>query len=121
MDMHLQDLARRHINTLFLKINAEKAPFFCEKLNVRILPTVISFQHGITKPDHRQIGFINLKAPEGAGEDEWPVTELERELGKHGVIEYVQQATEEELQRYGLVQKSSIYSTRMMRGGDDDN
>lgn len=120
MDMHLRDLARRHLGTLFLTINAEKAPFFCEKLNVRILPTVISFHNGVTQPEHRQIGFINLKSTEG--EDEWPVTELERELGKHGVIEYVARATQEELRRYGLMEKSSIYSNRTshMRGEEDE-
>lgn len=122
MDMHLKDIARRHLGTLFLTINAEKAPFFCEKLNVRILPTVISFFNGITKPDQRQIGFIDLKPVEGGSEDEWPVTSLEEKLGKIGVIDYVAKATDEELKRYGLVQKSSIYSSRhnQIRGEDYD-
>mmetsp|Transcript_16176 Transcript_16176/g.19147 ORF Transcript_16176/g.19147 Transcript_16176/m.19147 type:complete len:179 (+) Transcript_16176:641-1177(+) len=122
MDMHLKDIARRHLDTLFLTINAEKAPFFCEKLNVRILPTVISFFNGITKPDQRQIGFIDLQPKAGGSEDEWPVSALEEKLGKIGVIDYVAKATEAELERYGLVQKKSIYSSRhnQIRGEDYD-
>jgi len=33
MEHHLQKLAQRHIETKFIKINAEKAPFFVEKVH----------------------------------------------------------------------------------------
>lgn len=36
MDKHLEILAHNHPETLFLKINAEKAPFFCAKLDVMV-------------------------------------------------------------------------------------
>lgn len=59
MDMHLARLAKRHIECKFLKLNAEKAPFFVEKLVVRILPTVVCFKDGIAF-DERVLGFDGL-------------------------------------------------------------
>lgn len=34
MDMRLAELAPRHLETKFLRIDAEKAPFFVQKLQV---------------------------------------------------------------------------------------
>jgi hypothetical protein len=36
MDKHLREIAIKHPESLFVKINAEKTPFFTEKLNVRV-------------------------------------------------------------------------------------
>ncbi|KAI9994574.1 hypothetical protein PInf_011315 [Phytophthora infestans] len=52
MDMHLAKLARRHIECKFLKLNAEKAPFFVEKLVIRVLPTVGTMK----KPNSQTLG-----------------------------------------------------------------
>ncbi|GMF23643.1 unnamed protein product [Phytophthora fragariaefolia] len=59
MDMHLAKLARKHIECKFVKINAEKAPFFVEKLVIRVLPTVVCFKDGVAFPE-RVIGFDGL-------------------------------------------------------------
>ena len=40
IDKHLQIIAQNHKETLFVKINAEKTPFFTAKLNIRVLPTI---------------------------------------------------------------------------------
>jgi len=40
LDQHLQVLAKKHIETKFFKVNAEKAPYLVEKLNVAILPSL---------------------------------------------------------------------------------
>ena len=126
MDHHLQIIAARHPECLFLKVNAEKAPFFCEKLNIMVLPTVIGFFEGKTNPNQRQIGFTDLKPATDErgnpkGEDEWPTSELEEKMGLIGVIDYVKQATEEELRKFGLLEKSSISASRraVVRGDDD--
>jgi thiol-disulfide isomerase/thioredoxin len=69
MDMHLMRLAKIHIECKFLKMNAEKAPFFVEKLVVRVLPTVIGFQDGVAFPQ-RLIGFDGLTSDDdGETED----------------------------------------------------
>lgn len=59
MDMHLAKLARSHIECKFLKLNAEKAPFFVEKLAIQVLPTVVCFKDGVAFPD-RVVGFDGL-------------------------------------------------------------
>lgn len=56
---HLSRLAKTHIECKFLKLNAEKAPFFVEKLAIRVLPTVVCFKDGVAFPV-RVIGFDGL-------------------------------------------------------------
>ncbi|GMF29559.1 unnamed protein product [Phytophthora lilii] len=67
MDMHLAKLARSHIECKFLKLNAEKAPFFVEKLVIRVLPTVVCFKDGVAFPD-RVVGFDRLTDDEEEAE-----------------------------------------------------
>lgn len=42
-------------------MNAEKAPFFVEKLVIRVLPTVVCFKDGVAFPS-RVVGFDGLTA-----------------------------------------------------------
>ncbi|CAM9910203.1 unnamed protein product, partial [Ectocarpus sp. 12 AP-2014] len=89
MDMRLGDLAPRHLETKFLRIDAEKAPFFVQKLQVKILPTVICFIDGVAV--HNIIGFDGLTAglpPDKL--DEWPLSNLARELALAKAIIYSQ-------------------------------
>ncbi|KAH7683530.1 ATP binding protein [Dioscorea alata] len=44
MDKHLKALAPLHIDTKFIKLDAENAPFFVAKLAVKTLPCVILFR-----------------------------------------------------------------------------
>lgn len=55
MDNHLRTIAPLHPETRFVTINADKAPFFVEKLGVRILPTLILFKDGVAI--NRILGF----------------------------------------------------------------
>ncbi|CAH1762633.1 17181_t:CDS:2 [Entrophospora sp. SA101] len=48
----------KHLKTKFVKINVENSPFLIEKLNIQILPCVISFIDGISVD--RIIGFEDL-------------------------------------------------------------
>ena len=38
LDKHLNVLAKRHIETKFCKINAEKCPFLCDRLKIKVNP-----------------------------------------------------------------------------------
>ena len=60
MDKHLQALCPVHSEIKMLKINAEKAPFFVQKLSVQILPTIVFFREGKTNPMTRLVGFGDL-------------------------------------------------------------
>jgi len=79
IDMHLLKCARKFMGTRFVKINAEKAPFFVEKLKIKTLPCVVVFVDGIAKG--RQVGF------EGLGADNFPTAQLAWRLSEHGGIE----------------------------------
>lgn len=46
MDKHVKALAVAHVETKFVKINAEKTPFFVEKLGIKVLPSLVVFVDG---------------------------------------------------------------------------
>ena len=73
IDKHLKIIAQNHKETLFVKINAEKTPFFTAKLNIRVLPTIILFVKG--KSIHRFIGFQDFGM-----NDDFPTINLSRQL-----------------------------------------
>lgn len=85
MDHHLNILAKRHIETKFVKIDAAKTPFFVQKLAVRMMPTLIFFVDGVAK--EKLIGFEGLSDDLPIyQEDEWKTIKLARLLGKAGMI-----------------------------------
>ena len=49
MDKHLALLAPRHLETRFLKLSVDRAPFLCQRLNIRILPSIGIVVDGKTK------------------------------------------------------------------------
>ena len=77
---HLKIIAPEHRETLFVKIDAEKTPFFTAKLNVRVLPTIILFIKG--KAVHRFIGFQDFGM-----NDDFPTINLSRQLVIFKMIE----------------------------------
>jgi len=60
MEKHLNMLAKEHIECNFVKIDAEKAPFFVKKLGIRVLPTTLIFADGVTNFERRMVGFDGL-------------------------------------------------------------
>jgi hypothetical protein len=78
LDMHLARLAPNHVESRFVKINAEKAKFFTEKLGVRVLPTLVFFDDG--KATDRMEGL------EGLGGDDFKTRKLEERIGMTGAI-----------------------------------
>eukprot|EP00929_Paragymnodinium_shiwhaense_P014138 TRINITY_DN122013_c0_g1_i1.p1 TRINITY_DN122013_c0_g1~~TRINITY_DN122013_c0_g1_i1.p1 ORF type:complete len:274 (-),score=102.28 TRINITY_DN122013_c0_g1_i1:201-1022(-) len=80
MDMHLGKCAKKFIGTKFVKLNAEKAPFFVEKLGIRTLPCAIVFVDGVARG--RQVGFEALSAG-----DEFKTVQLAWRLKEWGGLE----------------------------------
>lgn len=60
MDMHLGKCARKFFGTRFAKLDAEKAPFFVEKLAIKTLPCAVVFNDGVAIG--RQVGFDGLSS-----------------------------------------------------------
>ncbi|KAI4314816.1 hypothetical protein L6164_027685 [Bauhinia variegata] len=79
MDKHLRSLAPKHIDTKFVKLDAENAPFFVAKLAIKTLPCVTLFRQGITVD--RLLGFQDL-----GGKDDFTTNTLEALLIKKGMI-----------------------------------
>jgi len=52
------------METKFIKLNAEKAPFFVSKLSIRTLPTLIRFTDGVADHTKRITGFEGLMGAE---------------------------------------------------------
>ncbi|KAK2974510.1 hypothetical protein RJ640_018675 [Escallonia rubra] len=79
MDKHLSILAKQHIETRFMKLNAEKSPFLAEKLKIVVLPTLALIKKA--KVDDYVVGFDEL-----GGTDEFSTEELAERLAKAQVI-----------------------------------
>ncbi|CAF0880124.1 unnamed protein product [Adineta steineri] len=81
VDKHLEILARKHIETKFVKLNVDRAPFITERLHVKTLPTIVLMVDNIVKD--RIVGFTDL-----GNHDEFSTDILEWRLGKGGAIDY---------------------------------
>lgn len=92
MDSHLKKIASTHLQCKFVRIDAEKAPFFVVKLRIRTLPTLIVFENGNEKT--RMIGFEDLITPSESSTsrsivpDNFPTSRLGIWLEKSGALEY---------------------------------
>jgi len=81
VDRHLDTLAQTHLETRFVKINAEKAPFLVEKLGIIMLPTMMCVKDGRT--EHAIIGFDEM-----GGTDDFPTSVLALVLSSYDVLKY---------------------------------
>nr|ACO11666.1 Thioredoxin domain-containing protein 9 [Caligus rogercresseyi] len=80
-DKHLNILAKKHVETKFVKINAEKCPFLVERLRVKVIPTLLLVQGAKTK-DYI-VGFTDL-----GNTDEFSTAMLEWRLACSEIIKY---------------------------------
>ena len=80
MDDKLQILAEQHLDTRFISINVDNAPFLVVKLGVQVLPCVIAFKDGVSVD--RIIGFEGVSHRP----DKITAAELETRLLACGVL-----------------------------------
>jgi len=81
VDARIQELVPKYIKTRFCKIDAEKAPFLCERLNIFMMPTMLLVKD--CKTVHQIRGFDEL-----GGTDEFSSDFLAYVLSTHGVCNY---------------------------------
>jgi len=81
MDKHLSQLAKNHLETKVVKINAEKSPFLTDKLKVWMLPTLALIKN--EKVDDYVVGFAEL-----GNTDDFDISVLEQRLAKSDIIDY---------------------------------
>jgi thioredoxin-like negative regulator of GroEL len=72
-------IARTHVEAKFIYLDAEKSPFFVQKLQVKVLPTIICFIDGVAVD--RVVGFEEL-----GGKDDFPTLALTRRLIRSGAL-----------------------------------
>lgn len=80
MDDKLQILAENHLDTRFIRINVDNAPFLVVKLGVQVLPCVLAFVDGVGVD--RVIGFEGVSHRP----DKITAAELETRLLACGVL-----------------------------------
>jgi thiol-disulfide isomerase/thioredoxin len=114
MDHHLKRIAEQHTTCKFVRMDAEKAPFFVTKLNIKTLPTVLVFRNG--KTTDRLIGFEGLLPEDEKDPDTWETRRLQEWLSKTGAIDY--KPSNEEL-RHEMMQLGMGPKTSVKRGGVD--
>lgn len=81
VDMHLKILAKRHVETRFVKLDVERAPFLTGRLKIRVIPTI-----GLVKTNKTKdfiVGFTDL-----GNRDDFSTDMLEWRIAKADVIEY---------------------------------
>lgn len=81
LDKHLKILARKHMETKFCKINAEKTPFLCDRLKIKVIPTIILIKDSQTRG--YVVGFSEL-----GNTDEFSTEMLEWRIAQNEVINY---------------------------------
>lgn len=92
VDGHLTKLARRHLETKFVRVEAEKSPFLADRLKIHTLPSIVLVKNG--KTDHTLIGF-----EEFGGVDDFTTSTLEKALLKYKMIDRLME--EDESMRFG--------------------
>jgi len=109
MDHHLKLIAPKHLSCKFLRMDAEKAPFFIHKLCIKTLPTLIVFREG--KNVERLTGFEGLII-DPSEPDKWHTGRLEQWLASTGAIQYKVPTEEikEEMRRMGIRPKGTLWS-----------
>jgi thiol-disulfide isomerase/thioredoxin len=116
MDHHLKKIASQHLSCKFVRVNAEKAPFFVVKLKIQTLPTLVVFKDG--KEVSRLVGFEDLADATSKDPDDFPTSRLGYWLEKSGAMEYEgpQSDDDEEYQS----RRSKPHSTNRFHVYDED-
>lgn len=81
VDMHLKKLAPKHIETRFVKFNAEKCPFLAEKLKIKTIPSIV-LVHNTIMVD-KIVGFTDL-----GNCDDFPTEVFEWRIAQNNIIKY---------------------------------
>ncbi|XP_065222549.1 uncharacterized protein LOC135847078 [Planococcus citri] len=81
VDHHLKALAKRHVETRFCKVLADRCMFLAEHLKIRVIPTIALIKDSIAK-DYI-VGFTEL-----GNCDDFSTDILEWRIARCGVIDY---------------------------------
>ena len=106
---HLVLLAPKYFPVRFCSIDAEKAPFFVDKLKITILPTLIFFKDG--KVVDRLTGFSEL-----GNTDDFTTAQLETRMKKSGIMKQLK-CHQDEHERLDLDEKRNQQGSSFLKLG----
>lgn len=104
LNSHMPKLAYEHPEALFIKIDVKKSPFLVSHLKLKVLPTIIFFEHGVARD--RITGFEEL-----GNTDDFKTEVLARRLCKYKAI------TLNENEKFKFTRKKK----RRVVGGESDS
>lgn len=81
VDKHLKILAHKHIETRFVKFNAEKCSFLAEKLKIKTIPSIVLVHNSVMVD--KIVGFTQL-----GNCDDFSTEMLEWRIAQNNVIKY---------------------------------
>eukprot|EP00916_Digyalum_oweni_P007421 GHVL01012507.1.p1 GENE.GHVL01012507.1~~GHVL01012507.1.p1 ORF type:complete len:179 (-),score=56.91 GHVL01012507.1:50-586(-) len=80
VDRHLSTLAHKYFESKFMKINAERQDWLADRLQIRVLPSIVLIKNG--QVIHTIVGF-----GEFGGKDDFDTILLENRLKEMSIIE----------------------------------
>jgi thiol-disulfide isomerase/thioredoxin len=113
VDAHLEKLCQEHLETRFIKIDAEKSPFLVEKLGIILMPTIVLIKDG--KTEHSIHGF-----DEFGGTDDFTTSDMAYVLASRGVLNYDNDRSEEIRNRSTKAGLNSIRLATIRASNYDD-
>lgn len=81
IDKHMRRCAAKYVECKFVKINAEKCPYLCEKLHIWCLPSIVLIVDG--KTHYTCVGLNDF-----GGEDDFSDEAFEYVIGGKGMFQY---------------------------------
>jgi len=106
VDKHLDILSKKHLETRFIRLNAEKAPFLTERLKIKVMPTILMVKD--TNVIDRIVGFEDL-----GNSDEFPTSVMEWRIAQNKLINYSGDLTRPPVDE--VKQKQSVQIQRNLR------
>ncbi|EFA07835.1 thioredoxin domain-containing protein 9 [Tribolium castaneum] len=81
VDKHLKILAPKHLETRFVKLNAEKCPFLAQNLKIKTIPSIVLVKDSFMVD--KIVGFTQL-----GNRDDFTTEMMEWRIAQNGVIDY---------------------------------
>lgn len=111
VDKHLDIIAKKHLETKVVRLNAEKAPFFVGKLRILTLPTVVAFIDGVVKC--RLVGFEDF----GARVD-FATEEMEAWFRCRGMLKRTEDDEQDEQEAFDEARRNRLNPIRPALGAE---
>jgi len=109
VDKHFATLVKKHLEAKFIKLDAEKSPYLCERFNIVVLPAIV------VSRDNKVLCVIE-GFDEFGGNDDFTTSSMESYFIKKGALDMIDDGLEIKKQAQGRDKEDGKSSIR--QGGD---